>query len=84
MTTAIDSRWEAMLDTLVREGRYSSREEAMAEAMRLLEFKESRLQELRATIDASIAEGGSHTSEEMLAYVDRRLEKRRQRSSAAE
>lgn len=84
MTVAIDSRWNEMLEALVREGRYASREEAMAEAMRLLQRKEENFRALKATIDASIAEGGSYTSEEMLAYVDRRLKERRQRSSAAE
>ena len=84
MTVTIDSRWEEMLDALVREGRYASREEAVAEAMRLLAQKDEKLRALKATIETSIAEGGSHTSEEMLAYVDRRLTERRQRSSAAE
>ncbi len=84
MTIAVDDRWDEMLDTLVHEGRYASREEAVAEAMRLLNLKEEKLKALRSTIGASIAEGGSYTSEEVLAYVDRRLKARRQRTSAAE
>lgn len=84
MTTSIDNRWDEMLDALVREGRYVSRDEAVAEAMRLLQRKEEKFRALKATIEASIAEGGSHTSEEVLEYVDRRLKERRQRSSAAE
>jgi antitoxin ParD1/3/4 len=84
MTTAIDSRWETMLDALVREGRYASREEAVTEAMRLLELKEAKLRALRATIEASIAEGGSHTIEEVREYLRRQRVERRRSTSAAE
>ena len=84
MTIAIDSRWETMLDTLVREGRYASREEAVTEAMRLLELKEAKLRALRATIEASIAEGGSHTVEEVREYLRRQRVERRRSTSAAE
>ena len=84
MTIAIDSRWETMLDALVREGRYASREEAVTEAMRLLELREAKLRALRATIEASIAEGGSHTIEEVREYLRRQRVERRRSTSAAE
>jgi len=84
MTIAIDSRWEEMLDALVREGRYASREEAVAEAMRLLERKEEKFRALKATIEASIAEGGSHTAEEVREHLRKRREERRRSASAAE
>ena len=84
MTLAIDSRWEEMLDALVREGRYASREAAVAEAMRLLERKEENFRALRATIQASLAEGGSYTWDEVMEHIEEELAKLDLPASAAE
>ena len=64
MTIAIDNSWDEMLDTLVREGRYASREEAVAEAMRLLEDQETAFRDLKASIAEALADPRRNTSEE--------------------
>ncbi len=84
MTIAIDSRWEEMLDALVREGRYASREEAVAEAMRLLQRKEDNFRRLKATIETSIAEGGSYTADEVRAHLRKVRDELQKPATAAE
>ena len=84
MTIAIDNHWEEMLDTLVREGRYATREEAVAEAMRLLEDQEAAFRELKASIAEALADPRRYTSEEVLEHVRQHLEQRRKTLSAAE
>ena len=84
MTIAIDSRWEEMLDALVRDGRYASREEAVAEAMRLLDEQETEFRELRASIAEAIADPRRYTSEKVLEHVREHLAQRRKTPSAAE
>jgi antitoxin ParD1/3/4 len=47
---------EAYIDALVKSGRYESRDAAMKEAVRLLEYKEKRLAELNAALDRGLAD----------------------------
>ena len=84
MTVSIDSRWEDMLDTLVREGRYASREEAVAEAMRLLDEQETEFRDLKQSIADALADPRRYTSEEVLDHVREHLAQRRKTPSAAE
>lgn len=84
MTVAIDSRWEAMLDALVREGRYASRDEAVAEAMRLLDEQETDFRELKQSIADALADPRRYTSEEVLEHLREHLAQRRKTPSAAE
>ena len=84
MTIAIDSRWEEMLDALVSEGRYASREEAVAEAMRLLDEQETEFRELKQSIADAIADPRRYTSEEVREHLRQRREQFRKAPSAAE
>ncbi|RYE54815.1 MAG: hypothetical protein EOP18_06890 [Rhizobiaceae bacterium] len=84
MTIAIDSRWEIMLDALVREGRYASREEAVTEAMRLLEDREAAFRDLKASIAEALADPRRYTSEEVRDRLRQRREQLQQAQSAAE
>lgn len=84
MTIAIDSRWKDMLDALVREGRYASREEAVAEAMRLLDEQETGFRELKQSIADALADPRRYTSEEVLEHLRKHLAQRRKTPSAAE
>ena len=84
MTVTIDSRWEEMLDALVREGRYASREEAVAEAMRLLDEQETEFRELKQSIADALADPRRYSSEEVLEHVREHLAQRRKTPSAAE
>lgn len=74
MNVSIGKRWEDFVNDLVKEGRYGSQSEIVREGLRLVEEREAKLKALRETIDASIAKGGSHSAEEVDAYVDRRLD----------
>ena len=84
MTVTIDSRWEEMLDALVRDGRYASREEAVAEAMRLLDEQETEFRELKQSIADALAEPRRYRYEEVLEHVREHLAQRRKTPSAAE
>jgi antitoxin ParD1/3/4 len=74
MNVSIGSRWESFVDELVKAGRYATASEVMRDGLRLVEEREAKLQALKDTINASIAEGGSNTSEHMRAFVEADLE----------
>lgn len=84
MTIAIDSRWEEMLDALVREGRYASREAAVAEAMRLLERKETELRELKQSIADALADPRRYSMDEVMEHVEKELAEWKATKAAAE
>lgn len=62
------------MDGLIRDGRYASAEEVVREGLRLVEAREVKLQELRATLNEAIAKGGSYASEDVMAAVKARLD----------
>jgi antitoxin ParD1/3/4 len=70
MNVSIGERWEAFVDGIVREGRYSSASEVVREGLRLVEEREAKLKALRTTLDASIAAGGEASD----ADIDSALE----------
>ncbi|NGO49695.1 type II toxin-antitoxin system ParD family antitoxin [Allomesorhizobium camelthorni] len=65
MNVSIGERWEGFVTRIVRQGRYGSASEVVREGLRLVEEREAKLQALRATLDASIAEGGAHSDDEV-------------------
>lgn len=73
MNVSVGSRWESFVEEIVKSGRYGSASEVVREGLRLVEEREAKLQALRETLDASIARGGSHTSEEVAETVKARL-----------
>lgn len=70
MNVSIGARWESFVETVVRTGRYSSASEVVREGLRLVEEREARLQALRETLAASIAEGGGGGDDELAAVLD--------------
>ncbi len=71
MNVAIEDRWQAFVDELVRTGRYASANDVVREGLRLVELREAKLMALRDTINRSIEEGGpSLTPEEVDAHLD--------------
>jgi len=70
MNVSIGERWEAFVERAVKSGRYSSASEVVREGLRLVEEREAKLQALRRTLDASIAEGGSFSDDEVAADLD--------------
>ena len=78
MNVSIGQRWEGFVESVVRSGRYGSASEVVREGLRLVEEREARLRALRETIDASIAEGGGVTDEEMQESLRAQAEALRQ------
>jgi antitoxin ParD1/3/4 len=72
MNVSVGKHWEEFIETLVREGRYASATEVMREGLRLVEEREAKLKSLRETIQASLAEGGEHSDEDVAAYLDQK------------
>jgi antitoxin ParD1/3/4 len=69
MNVSIGERWESFVDKAVKDGRYGSASEVVREGLRLVEEREAKLRALRATLDASIAQGGVVSEEELDAAL---------------
>ena len=67
MNVSLGERWESFVDEIVRRGRYGSASEVVREGLRLVEEREVKLQALRETLSASIAEGGSFSDTDVAA-----------------
>jgi antitoxin ParD1/3/4 len=72
MNVSVGERWEGFVAAIVEQGRYGSVSEVVREGLRLVEEREAKLSALRSTIEASIAEGGAHTDDEIGAALDAR------------
>jgi antitoxin ParD1/3/4 len=75
MNVSIGERWETFVDATLREGRYASASELVREGLRLVEEREARLRDLRATLASSIATSGEVGDEQL----DEALAGRRER-----
>ena len=65
MNVSIGERWEGFVENAVKSGRYGSASEVVREGLRLVEERKARLHALRDTLNASIAEGGHVTDDEL-------------------
>jgi len=74
LNVSLGDRWEEFVDRVVKAGRYSSASEVVREGLRLVEEREAKLAALRATLDASIAQGGEVTEQEIDAALERKAE----------
>ncbi|MGB8279210.1 MAG: type II toxin-antitoxin system ParD family antitoxin [Methylovirgula sp.] len=72
MNLSVGRHWEEFVDDLVKTGRYASATEVMQEGLRLVQEREAKLKALRDTIEASIAEGGENTDEDVSAFLDQK------------
>jgi antitoxin ParD1/3/4 len=70
MNVSIGERWEGFVESIVKSGRYNSASEVVREGLRLVEEREARLRALCETLNASIAEGGPGTDDELGASLD--------------
>ena len=70
MNVSLGQRWEGFVADIVGQGRYGSASEVVREGLRLVEEREAKLLALRETINASIAEGGSFSDEEVGAELE--------------
>ena len=69
MNVSIGKRWEEFVEGVVQDGRYGSASEVVREGLRLVEEREAKLTALRQTIEASIAEGGALSQDEVSAVL---------------
>ena len=74
MNVSIGDWWESFVEQAVKAGRYGSASEVVREGLRLVEEREAKLLALRATLEASIANGGEVTDEELDAAIAERSE----------
>jgi antitoxin ParD1/3/4 len=72
MNVSIGERWEGFVETAVKSGRYGSASEVVREGLRLVEEREAKLQALRETLNASVAQGGQNTDDDLAHALDAR------------
>lgn len=70
MDISIEGRLAEFVQQAVHGGRFGSVDDVVAEGLRLVQEQEARFAELRATIQAAIAEGGEGTAEDLDAELD--------------
>ena len=70
MNVSIGRRWEEFVESIVQDGRYGSASEVVREGLRLVEEREAKLNALRQTLDASIAEGGERKQDDVGAALN--------------
>jgi len=70
VNVSIGDRWEKFVEQAVKSGRYGSASEVVREGLRLVEEREARLRALKETLNASIAEGGSYTDDDVAAAIE--------------
>jgi len=83
MNVSIGQRWESFVAEAVKAGRYGSASEVVREGLRLVEEREAKLQALRATLDASIAEGVHVSDDELDAALTKRSDELRSKGIGA-
>lgn len=69
MDVPVGPHWESFVEASVAEGRYASAVDVVNEGLRLVEERDEKLKALRETLQASLAEGGSLTLDEVLQSV---------------
>ena len=69
MNVSVGSRWEEFVEAVGKEGRYGSASEVVREGLRLVEERETKLRNLRQSLQAAIDEDVWYTWEETLAYL---------------
>ena len=74
MNVSIGARWEEFVEGIVKDGRYGSASEVVREGLRLVEEREAKLQALRATLEASLAQGGEVNDDELDAALSEKVE----------
>lgn len=73
MDVPIGERWQSFVAAAVETGRYVSASDVVTEGLRLVQDREERLQALRESIDAAIADNVWYTDEEVASAVEAAL-----------
>ena len=83
MNVSIGERWQGFVERVVSDGRYGSASEVVREGLRLVEEREAKLLALRATLNASIAQGGEVTEAELDAVLAAKAAELRSKGNGA-
>ncbi len=70
---SLGTYFEDFIKQQITTGRFNNASEILREGLRLVEERENKLQALRKEIREAIEQGGSHTPEEVLSYIENRL-----------
>ena len=70
MKVAVGNRWEPIVETLVRDGRYASVSDVVTEGLRLVSEREAKLSVLRSELASAIAEDTWLTDDEVAASLE--------------
>ena len=65
MNIAIDEQFDQFIREQVSSGRFQSAEDVLLEGLRLVEYRESKAQALRAHLEAALDEDGGYSDEEL-------------------
>lgn len=74
MNVSVGPKWESFVAKAVESGRYGSASEVVREGLRLVEEREAKLAALREMVQASIAEGGDYSDEDIGRELDAQFE----------
>jgi antitoxin ParD1/3/4 len=67
---SLGSHFETFVQNQLASGRYNNASEVLRDALRLMEERETKLQALRATLNASIEAGGAHDDDDITRALD--------------
>lgn len=74
MPISLSKEAQAIIDSAVGSGSYATPEEAVEAGLKLLVIRDRKVAELRASIQAAIARGGSFTDEEVASSIEAELD----------
>jgi len=67
---SLGSHFETFVQSQLASGRYNNASEVLRDALRLMEERETKLQALRATLNASIEAGGARDDDDITRALD--------------
>lgn len=67
---SLGRHFEAFVQDQLATGRYNNASEVLRDALRLMEERDTKLQALRATLNASIQAGGAYSDRDLAQALD--------------
>ena len=67
---SLGAHFESFVQSQMASGRYNNASEVLRDALRLMEDRDTRLQALRATLNASLEAGGQHSDDDLTRALD--------------
>ena len=74
MNVSIGQHWEKFVDALVKSGRYGSASEVIRAALRMVEAREEKLEQLRRSLKAAIDEDVWYSADEVFDHLQTGLQ----------